>query len=72
MQMNLKNVINVRTLSNGQFEVRMVLSEKKVKTKVTVLPHTNAGEPFTPEDTNQNVLPFSRFFRGTGRKPHTK
>ena len=60
MRGNLKNVIKVSTLANGQFEVTMVLSEKKSRAKVTVLPHAIAGDSFVAEETNQNILPFHR------------
>ena len=68
MRENLKNVIKVRTLADGQFEVRMVLSERKLRAKGTVLPHAYVGEPFTPEQTNQNVLPFRHYSSHSVRK----
>ena len=61
MRGKLKNVIKVSTLANGQFEVTMVLSEKKSRAKVTVLPHASAGEQVIPEQTNQNILLFRQY-----------
>jgi len=65
---NLKSVIKVRTLADGQFEVSMALSERKSRTTVKVSPQANAGDSFVAEETNQNILPFRRSSLNSKRK----
>ena len=58
MRMNLKNVIKVRTLANGQFEVRTGLSEKKPAANSVVQKGSETKANTNSDQEVQNILMF--------------